>query len=148
MTDTTRLHAILQGSQGRDPIDPALFDMLRTGLDAIPGVLGFVLLANDGVATAAHRISEQDAQHIPAVCAGMASLSKGLADGLGGGSVLHNVVSLERLNVAITSCGPNNTLMVALNSKTAIGAVIGEIARKARSYAEQIGTPTRPDLAG
>ena len=126
--------------------DSGTFDMLRNSLQHTPGILSLVLLSNDGIVKAAYGIDVDDAQRITAACSAMASLSAHLSTGVDGGQVLHTVVTMQNRNVAVTACGEGSTLFVALEPSAPIGLALGEIVRKARAYAEQMGTQSRADL--
>jgi predicted regulator of Ras-like GTPase activity (Roadblock/LC7/MglB family) len=129
-----------------DPSGAGTYDMLRNALATVPGIRGLVLLANDGIPRAAYGVALDDAQRITAACSGMASLADHLSNGVDGGPVLHTVVSMKQRSIVVTSCGRNSTLCVALDVSTPIGLAMMEITRKARAYAEQMGTRSRPDL--
>ncbi len=143
MSDLATLPNVIHND---DLTQSGTYDMLRNALATVPGIRGLVLLANDGIPRAAYGIGLDDAQRITAACSGMASLADHLSNGVGGGSVLHTVVSMKQRSIVVTSCGLNSTLCVALDVTTPIGLAMMEITRKARAYAEPMGTPSRPDL--
>ncbi|MEY9846145.1 putative regulator of Ras-like GTPase activity (Roadblock/LC7/MglB family) [Streptacidiphilus sp. BW17] len=129
-----------------ETVNDRSYDMLRNSLASIPGVLSLVLLSNDGLPQAAYGVSTEEAQRITAACSGMASLSTALSADVDGRQVLHTVVSMQQRTIAITACGANSTLFVALEASAPVGLALGEIVRKARAYAEQMSTRPRPDL--
>ncbi|MFE9099059.1 roadblock/LC7 domain-containing protein [Streptomyces sp. NPDC007264] len=126
--------------------DPGTFDMLRDSLRRVDGIIGLVLLSNEGFAKAAYGLETDDAQKIAAACSGMASLSASVSQSINGSDVLHTVVTMKARNVIVTSCGGGSTLLVVVRASAQIGLALGEIIRKAKAYAEQMGTLPRADL--
>ncbi|WP_367319736.1 roadblock/LC7 domain-containing protein [Streptomyces sp. HUAS ZL42] len=126
--------------------DPGTFDMLRNSLRRVDGIIGMVLLSNEGIAKAAYGLPTDDAQLIAAACSGMASLSASISQAVDGGDVLHTVVTMKARNVIVTACGDGSTLLVVVGASAQIGLALGEIIRKAKAYAAQMGTLARAEL--
>lgn len=126
--------------------DPGTYDMLRDSLRRVDGIIGLVLLSNEGIAKAAYGLTTDDAQLIAAACSGMASLSASMSQAVGGSNVARTVVTMKARNIIITACGNGSTLLVVVAATAQIGLALAEIIRKAKAYAAQMGSQPRVEL--
>ncbi|MQY15058.1 hypothetical protein SRB5_52350 [Streptomyces sp. RB5] len=127
------------------PHDTPVFDNLRDNLQLVPDIIGFVLLADDGLALCGygHGWTQDDVQTIAAACSGLASLADGLSQPVSGGSVLHLNITMEHAHLILTACGNGSTLVVYTSGPESIGLAMRETVRVARAFKPQLGVGNR-----
>ena len=83
----TAFEGLLNTIAPTDGEDPGTYDMLRNSLRRVDGIIGLILLSNEGIAKAAYGLPTDEAQMVAAACSGMASLSSSMSHAVGGNDV-------------------------------------------------------------
>lgn len=98
---------------------------------------GFVL----GMSAALRR---EDAEHLSALAAGLASLANGGAAHFGGGKVHQTVIEMDQVFLFVTGAGEGSCLAVLAGSGADVGLVAYEMARAVKQVGRHMAVSRRP----
>ncbi len=102
------------------------------------------LLSSDGLVLAASvALSQEDAEHLSALAAGIQSLAKGGATHFGGGEVYQTVIEMEHGYLFVTAAGEGSCLAVIAAQDADIGLIAYEMALMVRQVGSHLAVASR-----
>lgn len=103
-----------------------------------------VVLSADGLLMAASRgISQEDAEHLSAVAAGIQSLAKGAGERFGGGPVRQTIIEMKGAFLLVTVAGHGACLAVLTTEDADVGLVAYEMAMLVTAVGQHLSSPPR-----
>lgn len=103
-----------------------------------------VVLSADGLLMASSRgFSQEDAEHLSAVAAGIQSLAKGAGERFGGGPVRQTIVEMRSAFLLVTVAGQGACLAVLSSEDADVGLIAYEMAMLVTSVGHHLSTPSR-----
>lgn len=103
-----------------------------------------IVLSNNGLLIASSKdLSREDAEHLAAAAAGFQGLARGTGRYLGGGTVRHTIVELEKASFFVTAAGTSACLAVQASPDADAGLIADEMARLVTSVGEHLSTSAR-----
>jgi predicted regulator of Ras-like GTPase activity (Roadblock/LC7/MglB family) len=123
--------------------------LLRGLIERVPHARNAVLLSADGLTTAVHGLSADDADHLSAIASGLISIARSAATKFGGsGGVRQVVAELDDTLLFVSSAGYGSVLTVLADREADAGVLGYEMAQLVKSVRPFLGTPVRnPDPA-
>jgi predicted regulator of Ras-like GTPase activity (Roadblock/LC7/MglB family) len=118
--------------------------LLRSLLDRVPHSRSAVLLSADGLTTAVHGISQDDADHLAAIASGLFSIARSAAVKFGGSDGVRQVVAeLDDTLLFVSSAGFGSVLAVLADREADAGVLGYEMFQLVKSVRPFLGTPMR-----
>ncbi|MCW2919655.1 MAG: Roadblock/LC7 family protein [Actinomycetia bacterium] len=103
-----------------------------------------VVLSADGLLMAAsHDISQDDAEHLSAVAAGIQSLARGAGERFGGGTVRQSIIEMQSAFLLVTVAGKGACLAVLTADDADVGLVAYEMAMLVTQVGHHLSSPQR-----
>ncbi|GAA2362974.1 dynein regulation protein LC7 [Catellatospora methionotrophica] len=126
--------------------NPAGLDwLLDDFVDRIPAALRAVVFSVDGLLLGASRdLSQADADHMAAIAAGFASLSRSAGRHFKAGPVRQAVIEMEEAVLLVTDAGQGSCFAVLSSADSDIGMVAYEMAMVVERIGHSLGTQPRP----
>ncbi|WP_027344736.1 roadblock/LC7 domain-containing protein [Hamadaea tsunoensis] len=126
--------------------NPAGLDWLLDDFsDRVPPVLQAVVLSVDGLLMGASRnLAQADGEHMAAVAAGFASLSRSAGRHFQAGPVRQTIIEMETAFLLVTPAGQGSCLAVLSAADADIGMVAYEMALLVERIGHNLATPPRP----
>ena len=126
--------------------------LLRGLLERVPGARSAVLLSADGIPTAVHGLSPDDADHLSAIATGLFSMARSAATKFGGSDGVRQVVAeLDDTLLFVCAAGFGSVLALLANREADAGVVGYEMFQLAKSVRPFLSTTVRnagPDGEG
>jgi predicted regulator of Ras-like GTPase activity (Roadblock/LC7/MglB family) len=126
--------------------------LLRSLLDRVPHARSAVLLSADGLTTAVHGLSHDDADHLSAIASGLFSIARSAATKFGGSDGVRQVVAeLDDTLLFVSSAGFGSVLTVLADREADAGVLGYEMFQLVKSVRPFLGTTPRnaaPDGPG
>lgn len=114
----------------------------------VPAAQQAVVLSVDGLLMGASRGLEQaDAEHMSAVAAGFASLSRSAGRHFKAGPVRQTIIEMESAFLLVTAAGQGSCLAVLATADSDIGMVAYEMAMLVERIGHNLATAPRPATA-
>ncbi|MGH3275933.1 MAG: roadblock/LC7 domain-containing protein [Streptosporangiaceae bacterium] len=124
--------------------DSDLSWLLRSLLDRVPHTRSAVLLSADGLATAVHGLSHDDAGHLAAIASGLFSIARSAAAKFGDSDgVRQVVVELDDRLLFVSSAGLGSVLTVLADREADAGVLGYEMFQLVKSVRPFLATPLR-----
>jgi predicted regulator of Ras-like GTPase activity (Roadblock/LC7/MglB family) len=118
--------------------------LLRSLLDRVPHSRSAVLLSADGLTTAVHGLSPDDADHLSAIASGLISIARSAAAKFGGSDGVRQVVAeLDDTLLFVTSAGFGSVLTVLADREADAGVLGYEMFQLVKSVRPFLGTTVR-----
>lgn len=126
--------------------NPAGLDwLLDDFVDRIPAALRAVVFSVDGLVLGASRdLSQADADHMAAIAAGFASLSRSAGRHFAAGPVRQAVIEMEEAVLLVTDAGEGSCFAVLSTADSDAGMVAYEMAMLVERIGHSLGTQPRP----
>jgi predicted regulator of Ras-like GTPase activity (Roadblock/LC7/MglB family) len=103
-----------------------------------------VVLSADGLLMAASGdMSQDDAEHMSAVAAGIQSLARGAGERFGGGAVRQTIIEMKTAFLLVTVAGKGACLAVLTTEDADVGLVAYEMAMLVSSVGHHLSSPAR-----
>lgn len=103
-----------------------------------------VVLSADGLLMAASRdISQDDAEHLSAVAAGIQSLARGAGERFHGGTVRQSIIEMQSAFLLVTVAGKGACLAVLTADDADVGLVAYEMAMLVTQVGHHLSSPQR-----
>jgi predicted regulator of Ras-like GTPase activity (Roadblock/LC7/MglB family) len=103
-----------------------------------------VVLSADGLLMAASSdISQEDAEHLSAVAAGIQSLARGAGERFGGGPVRQTIIEMRSAFLLVTVAGHGACLAVLTTEDADVGLVAYEMAMLVTAVGQHLSSPPR-----
>lgn len=103
-----------------------------------------VVLSADGLLMAASRdFSQEDAEHLSAVAAGIQSLARGAGERFGGGPVRQTIVEMRSAFLLVTVAGHGACLAVLSSEDADVGLIAYEMAMLVNAVGQHLTSPPR-----
>jgi predicted regulator of Ras-like GTPase activity (Roadblock/LC7/MglB family) len=103
------------------------------------------VLSRDGLALGTSAgLSREDAEHLCALAAGLASLANGGALHFGGGDVRQTVIEMDRGFLFVTPAGEGSCLAVLADPRADVGLLAYEIALIVKRLGRRLAASSRP----
>lgn len=123
--------------------------LLDDFVERVPAASRAVLLSVDGLLLGASRgLSQADAEHLSAVAAGFASLSRSAGRHFRGGPVRQTIVEMDSAFLFVTAAGQGACLAVLSTADSDIGMVAYEMAMLVERIGHNLSTPPRAVPSG
>jgi predicted regulator of Ras-like GTPase activity (Roadblock/LC7/MglB family) len=124
---------------------PASLDwLLDDFVERVPAAQRAVVLSVDGLLMGGSRGMEQaDAEHMAAVAAGFASLSRSAGRHFRAGPVRQTIIEMEEAFLLVTSAGQGSCLAVLADAASDIGMVAYEMAMLVERIGHNMATQPR-----
>jgi predicted regulator of Ras-like GTPase activity (Roadblock/LC7/MglB family) len=123
---------------------PDLAWLLRGLLDRVPHARSAVLLSADGLTTAVHGLSPDDADHLSAIASGLFSIARSAAVTFGGSDGVRQVVAeLDDTLLFVSSAGFGSVLAVLAGREADAGVLGYEMFQLVKSVQPFLSTPLR-----
>jgi predicted regulator of Ras-like GTPase activity (Roadblock/LC7/MglB family) len=111
----------------------------------VPAAQQAVVLSVDGLLMGASRgLAQADAEHMSAVAAGFASLSRSAGRHFQRGAVRQTIIEMESAFLLVTAAGQGSCLAVLATADSDIGMVAYEMAMLVERIGHNLATPPRP----
>jgi predicted regulator of Ras-like GTPase activity (Roadblock/LC7/MglB family) len=118
--------------------------LLRSLLDRVPHSRSAVLLSADGLTTAVHGLSPDDADHLSAIASGLISIARSAAAKFGGSDGVRQVVAeLDDTLLFVSSAGFGSVLTVLADREADAGVLGYEMFQLVKSVRPFLGTTVR-----
>ena len=118
--------------------------LLRSLLDRVPHSRSAVLLSADGLTTAVHGLSPDDADHLSAIASGLFSIARSAAAKFGGSDGVRQVVAeLDDTLLFVSSAGFGSVLTVLADREADAGVLGYEMFQLVKSVRPFLGTTVR-----
>jgi predicted regulator of Ras-like GTPase activity (Roadblock/LC7/MglB family) len=118
--------------------------LLRSLLERVPYARSAVLLSADGLTTAVHGLSPDDADHLSAIASGLFSIARSAAAKFGGSDGVRQVVAeLDDTLLFVSSAGFGSVLAVLADREADAGVLGYEMFQLVKSVRPFIGTTAR-----
>lgn len=119
-----------------------LDDLIKRVTDAEQAAV----LSADGLLMASSQgLTQDDAEHLSAVAAGIQSLARGAGERFGGGGVRQTIVEMKSAFLLVTVAGRGACLAVLTNQNADIGLVAYEMAMLVTRVGQYLSTTNRTD---
>ncbi|TNY38390.1 roadblock/LC7 domain-containing protein [Thermomonospora catenispora] len=106
-----------------------------------------VVLSADGLLMAASKgMSQDDAEHLSAVAAGIQSLARGAGERFGGGAVRQTIIEMKTAFLLVTVAGKGACLAVLTSEDADVGLVAYEMAMLVTSVGHHLSTSARTEV--
>lgn len=103
-----------------------------------------VVLSADGLLMATSRdFSQDDAEHLSAIAAGIQSLAKGAGERFGGGPVRQTIVEMKSAFLLVTVAGHGACLAVLSRADADVGLIAYEMAMLVAAVGPHLTSPPR-----
>lgn len=130
-------------------IDTNLNWLLDDLVTRVPHLQKAAILSRDGLALGCSAgLSREDAEHLSALAAGVASLAKGGADYFGIGRVYQAVIESEDGFIFVAAAGEGSCLAVLAASAADVGLIGYEMAMLVKRVGRHMAVGRRPPDAG
>lgn len=125
--------------------NPASLDwLLDDFVERVPAAQRAIVLSVDGLLMGGSRGMEQaDAEHMAAVAAGFASLSRSAGRHFQAGPVRQTIIEMEEAFLLVTSAGQGSCLAVLSDAASDIGMVAYEMALLVERIGHNMAIPPR-----
>jgi predicted regulator of Ras-like GTPase activity (Roadblock/LC7/MglB family) len=118
--------------------------LLRSLLDRVPHTRSAVLLSADGLTTAVHGLSPDDADHLSAIASGLFSMARSAAAMFGGSDGVRQVVAeLDDTLLFVSSAGFGSALTVLADREADAGVLGYEMFQLVKSARPLLGVTVR-----
>jgi predicted regulator of Ras-like GTPase activity (Roadblock/LC7/MglB family) len=118
--------------------------LLRGLVERVPHARHAVLLSADGLTTAVHGLSPDDADHLAAIASGLFSIARSAAAKFGGSDGVRQVVAeLDDTLLFVSSAGYGSVLAVLADRDADAGVLGYEMVQLVKSVRPFLGTPAR-----
>jgi predicted regulator of Ras-like GTPase activity (Roadblock/LC7/MglB family) len=123
--------------------------LLRNLLDRVPHSRSAVLLSADGLTTAVHGMSQDDADTLAAISSGLFSIARSAAVKFGTSDGVRQVVAeLDDTLLFVSSAGFGSVLAVLADREADAGVLGYEMFQLVKSVRPFLGTPLRSSPGG
>jgi predicted regulator of Ras-like GTPase activity (Roadblock/LC7/MglB family) len=123
---------------------PDLSCLLSSLLDRVPHTRSAVLLSADGLTTAVHGLSPDDADHLSAIASGLFSIARSAAAKFGGSDGVRQVVAeLDDTLLFVSSAGFGTALTVLADREADAGVLGYEMFQLVKSARPLLGVTAR-----
>ncbi|MBT8225523.1 MAG: roadblock/LC7 domain-containing protein [Dactylosporangium sp.] len=113
----------------------------------VPTIQQAVVLSADGLLLGAtDGLGREDADHLSALAAGFASLSRGAGRHFHAGSVRQTIVEMDTAFLFVTAAGRGACLAVLADASSDIGVIAYEMAMLVTRVGPYLSTPARPTV--
>ena len=113
-------------------------------LERVPGARSAVLLSADGIPTAVHGLSPDDADHLSAIATGLFSMARSAATKFGGSDGVRQVVAeLDDTLLFVCAAGFGSVLALLANREADAGVVGYEMFQLVKSVRPFLSTTVR-----
>ncbi|WP_207945271.1 roadblock/LC7 domain-containing protein [Actinomadura rubrisoli] len=114
----------------------------------LPHARSAVVLSADGLLMAsAEGISQDDAEHLAAVAAGIQSLAKGAGTRFGGGPVRQTIIEMQSAFMLVSVAGKGACLAVLAGEEADVGLIAYEMAMLVTAMGHHLTSPSRSEPA-
>jgi predicted regulator of Ras-like GTPase activity (Roadblock/LC7/MglB family) len=114
----------------------------------LPQATTAVVLSADGLLMAASEgITQDDAEHLAAVAAGIQSLAKGAGTRFGGGPVRQTIIEMQSAYLLVTVAGKGACLAVLAGEDADVGLIAYEMAMLVTAMGHHLTSPSRTETA-
>ena len=118
--------------------------LLRSLLDRVPHSRSAVLLSADGLTTAVHGLSPDEADHLSAIASGLFSIARSAAAKFGGSDGVRQVVAeLDDTLLFVSSAGFGSALTVLADREADAGVLGYEMFQVVKSASPLLGITAR-----
>lgn len=112
----------------------------------LPNARSAVVLSADGLLMASSdAMTQDDAEHLAAVAAGIQSLAKGAGTRFGGGPVRQTIVEMASAFLLVTVAGKGACLAVLADEEADVGLVAYEMAMLVTAMGHHLTSPSRSE---
>ena len=123
--------------------------LLRGLIERVLHTRNAVLLSADGLTTAVHGLSADDADHLSAIASGLFSIARSAASKFGTSDGVRQVVAeLDDTLLFVSSAGYGSVLAVLADREADAGVLGYEMVQLVKSVRPFLGTPARNAAAG
>lgn len=113
-------------------------------VERVPSAQQVVLLSADGLLMAASRdLSQEGAEHMAAMAAGVQSLARGASRHFQTGPVRQTVIEMDSAFLFVTDAGRGACLAVLAGAKSDIGVIAYEMAMLVTRVGQSLNAPSR-----
>jgi len=119
--------------------------LLDNLVSRVANVSQALVLSRDGLVVAKSRgMSQEQADHLSALAAGVHSLARGTGQQVGGGQVRQTIIEMETAFLFITAAGQGSCLAVLSSSAADAGLIAYEMAVLVKRIGQHLTTYPRP----